>query len=504
MQNRTARKCLTLGILTVILASILPLLSRFGFAQSPLNSDRRRVNRGQTFSTKLPGQPPVIDPLQFSISTLSQYDIRNYGAVGDNKTDDTAAVQAALNAAAAGGGGVVYIPAGVYKVGNLVFPPNGGHWIFIRMDGSLHLTQTLEMNQRAYALVGDSGAVFTAFQQRPSVELHFDTSINPIIHITADPVFLAGFTLRYLHGDGILATDGSTNLTMDRVYAVEAANVDTQWAPLKIETSHYNFGLYVKDSVLQAAQLPGAHSIILKNQSIISVKDTTLICGGISMSSPTALSESADYDFEDVLYEGGFSSFLQIDNSNAWFTGISLKFVQMADPSLSGLFLVENSGTGTTDNVQLLFSGGDVKSLVGGSRPITGLSVLQSSTTAKGDLSFLGQEDDYEFFDNHGVMNIGRLRLGFGGTQITKHLSTSQTLAFPTVSSGSQQEQSLSLAGAELGDSCDASPASGAEAGLTWACYVPGQDTVVVRVVNSTPAPITPAARAWRIDLWQH
>ena len=499
MQNKTARRTLVLGFACLTLAVIPFLQDGLAVAQSTLSRERARFSR---FAPKLPS-PPRPRPLEFSLSTVSQYDIRNYGAVGDNKTDDTAAVQAALNAAAAGGGGIVYVPAGIYKVGNLIFPPNGDHWITIWMDGNLRLTQTLQMNQRAYALVGRSGAVFTGFQQKPSTQIFFDPSLNPVIHITADPVYLSGFVLRYLHGDGILATDGSTNLTLDGIYAVEAADVDTQWAPLKFETSHYNFGLYVKDSVFQAAQQAGAHSIILKNQSIVSVKDTTLICGGISASAPNS-PEASGYDFEHVLYEGGFSSFLTIDNSNAWFTGISLRFVEMADPSLPGLFFVENSGTGTTDNVQFLFPHGDAKSLVGGSRPITGVSVLQSSTTAQGDLSFLGQQDDYTYMDNHGVMNIGRLRLGFGGSQITKHLSSAPTLDFSPIPAGGQQEQSISLVGARVGDSCDASPVAGAETGLTWACYVPGQDTVVVRVVNSTPAPITPAARAWRIDLWQH
>lgn len=39
-----------------------------------------------------------------------------YNAVGDGKTDDTAAIQSAIDAAGGNGGGVVYFPAGVYLV----------------------------------------------------------------------------------------------------------------------------------------------------------------------------------------------------------------------------------------------------------------------------------------------------------------------------------------------------------------------------------------------------
>ena len=48
------------------------------------------------------------------------FNVKNYGAVGDNSTNDTTAIQAAIDAAAADGGGVVYIPAGTYVTGPLV------------------------------------------------------------------------------------------------------------------------------------------------------------------------------------------------------------------------------------------------------------------------------------------------------------------------------------------------------------------------------------------------
>lgn len=43
-------------------------------------------------------------------------DVRAYGAVGDGSTDDTTAIQGAIDAVNAAGGGVVYLPKGTYKV----------------------------------------------------------------------------------------------------------------------------------------------------------------------------------------------------------------------------------------------------------------------------------------------------------------------------------------------------------------------------------------------------
>ncbi|MDF2725579.1 MAG: algE1 [Paenibacillus sp.] len=44
------------------------------------------------------------------------YSVKEYGAVGDGITDDTAAIQAAIDAAGIAGGGVVFLPPGTYSV----------------------------------------------------------------------------------------------------------------------------------------------------------------------------------------------------------------------------------------------------------------------------------------------------------------------------------------------------------------------------------------------------
>lgn len=47
-----------------------------------------------------------------------------YGATGDGVTDDTAAIQAALNACSAAGGGITYAPQGTYNYTHLTVPAN--------------------------------------------------------------------------------------------------------------------------------------------------------------------------------------------------------------------------------------------------------------------------------------------------------------------------------------------------------------------------------------------
>src|SRR6202162_1631286 len=47
----------------------------------------------------------------------AQYSVRDFGAAGDGRTKDTAAIQSAIDACAKAGGGTVYLPAGQYLTG---------------------------------------------------------------------------------------------------------------------------------------------------------------------------------------------------------------------------------------------------------------------------------------------------------------------------------------------------------------------------------------------------
>jgi hypothetical protein len=76
------------------------------------------------YTTRLAGQvvsPSHINNLQDAVMALEDvgvgpvaYNVKGYGALGDGATDDTTAVQAAIDAAAAVGGGIVFAPAGTY------------------------------------------------------------------------------------------------------------------------------------------------------------------------------------------------------------------------------------------------------------------------------------------------------------------------------------------------------------------------------------------------------
>jgi len=61
------------------------------------------------------------------------FNVLNYGAVGDDKTDNTAAFSACLKAVIAGGGGRMFIPDGIYR-GRIIIPGTK-EWITVEIAG---------------------------------------------------------------------------------------------------------------------------------------------------------------------------------------------------------------------------------------------------------------------------------------------------------------------------------------------------------------------------------
>lgn len=77
---------------------------------APLNADLLAlVDTANTTTKKITWQNVLLN-------TMAIYNVKAYGAKGDDSTDDTTAIQNAINDANTAGGGIVFFPKGTYKI----------------------------------------------------------------------------------------------------------------------------------------------------------------------------------------------------------------------------------------------------------------------------------------------------------------------------------------------------------------------------------------------------
>lgn len=102
------------------------------------------------------------------------YSVMDFGAKADGKTDDTAAIQSALDEALKAGGGIVFLPAGHYRLdGNLSIPggvtlegtfrvpPTNRHDDHPKLDGSVLLAYTGRGQTEGEPLIRLAGSMAT-------------------------------------------------------------------------------------------------------------------------------------------------------------------------------------------------------------------------------------------------------------------------------------------------------------------------------------------------------
>lgn len=96
--------------------------------QATLPNDLPQGTYDVRVSNGLGGTNGWSDPLSLRIASPTpwpnqRFDVSHFGAQGDDNTDDTAAVRKAIAAAAQNGGGIVYFPAGVYRITEMLVMP---------------------------------------------------------------------------------------------------------------------------------------------------------------------------------------------------------------------------------------------------------------------------------------------------------------------------------------------------------------------------------------------
>ena len=111
----------------------------------------------------------------YSMIDGAEFNVKDFGAVGNNTADDTAAFQAALNAINANGGGCLRIPKGAYKLTATLTYPNAR----LKITGDGPTTSVLKPTNTSTNMLTISGNWITLT----------DFSVEPVGTFTAGYVF---------------------------------------------------------------------------------------------------------------------------------------------------------------------------------------------------------------------------------------------------------------------------------------------------------------------------
>lgn len=88
-----------------------------------------------------------------------------------------------------------------------------------------------------------------------------------------------------------------------------------------------------------------------------------------------------------------------------------------------------------------------------------------------------------------------------GGLDVTKLLTATATLDFPSVGSNSMASLTATVTGAAAGDFVIVSPPAAFESGFTFCAFVSATDTVKVRIHNNNGGAVDPASGTWGITV---
>jgi hypothetical protein len=311
----------------------------------------------------MPG-PPYQQSLIIGMAGGPAFNVKNFGAVCDGHTDDTAAIQSAYNAAAAamaepGGAGVVYFPpsSGYCVVSTLHIPSMGYSqgWLTSVFDNGLFVTDTVYPGRRD-AFIGRTSsfaAMGNSFIWGPTAEWQKPKWPG----VTSAPVLdLDGADEDYFDGIAFASAStgnesmvvhmhdnngaGSTDLSFKHCSIMGDFDVD----PTTPQTLA-GFGLHLEDTTI-------SHDLNITNFGMITIR------GGyvykVTMTNTGAVN-MGDLEIDDTLSEGLTNEdFLTLDTSGGTISDVTLHRVRIADPAGTVYMLkhINDSGINWNPNVK--------------------------------------------------------------------------------------------------------------------------------------------------------
>jgi hypothetical protein len=262
-------------------------------------------------------------------------DVRDFGARGDGVTDDTEAVQRAIDALGANGGTILLKGKTVLNASSLAYRNTTGNWLIFKVYGELRLTSTFKASD-FIALVGENGGGVLQFQVQPSALITPPLGSVPTIKITGSNYhLLKNLQIKNPTGIGILL-DGTAALGalawIENV-GVLGSTASTS-SPIKIDAF---FWVWIKNCVFMSRSNNPSIYITTSNSTysgsgLIYIDDIRIAARGIKIGATTRVNGQGAIYINGVVYESGLELFLTLDGSNGVVSHVELNKVEIADP----------------------------------------------------------------------------------------------------------------------------------------------------------------------------
>ena len=182
------------------------------------------------------------------------YDVKFYGAVGDGVHDDTAAIQAAINAAYAAGGGTVYIGAGTYIVSGTGDKSDGA----IRLLDNVTL-QGAGIGQTVLKVSDSTTTSITGVVRTPYNEITHDVGLYDLT-IDGNRANTTGKVDGFYCGVAPGDTRQDYNITVDRVEVMNCSGYG-------FDPHEQTYNLRIADSISHGNGLDGFVADFLVNST---------------------------------------------------------------------------------------------------------------------------------------------------------------------------------------------------------------------------------------------
>ena len=241
--------------------------------------------------------------------------VRDYGATGDGTTDDTAAIQSAIDATLAGGGGLVYLPTGHYAITGLTLA-NG-----VDLLGENHNTAVLVFTAASGNVIELTDAGFNRFA---NFQIYYNQKASSGAAIYLSGTFTVEINDIVINGnEAIYAYDG---IVADQCTGTFIRNFNIYFCQndgVRISGPNGN-DAYLANGIINTGQSQSGTAVHIQDfiHGAVNITDADLLQGQYSM----LVENSIGLRLENTYFDSSAAGVLLRDNatlvtfSNCWFS----------------------------------------------------------------------------------------------------------------------------------------------------------------------------------------